>query len=290
MQCTTAARLGFETLPSNTRVCERPPAHVEDGAVFLNALHTSMPECDRASRSATLEDLDRASHCYVYCAQRSCGAAKDFMVERADDLAAKCDAVTYLRNGALGMNESELVDGGRCHANIVAHNSVQKTGCLNCDASSPVDVDLIINDEKRSGAQYLQARPSAPDWFKRASIWSRHPPQFSRDPRYANPPQTHDPRGSARMRLDTTGTGIRENATLAFWASKPDTHVREAHDAYDDFTNSGIVQCERHTCEFTVDTPGAYTADGTVFRPHIHVSEWRGDHWGDVATVTLGTK
>lgn len=288
MQCSSAARLGFDSLPFNTRVCERPPVHVGKDEVFINALHADMPECDRASRSTTLEDLERASHCYVYCAQRSCGAAKDFMIANADEISEKCDAVTYLHNGALGMNESELVDGATCHANVVAHNSVQKTGCLNCDARSSVDVGLVVNGETRSGAQYLPARPSSPEWFKRASIWSRHPPQFSRDARYANPPQTHDPSGGARVRLDTTGTGIREDATLAFWASKPDARVREAHDAYDDFTNSGIVQCERRTCEFTVDTPGAYTADGRVFRPHIHVAEWRGDHWGDVATVTLG--
>lgn len=288
MQCSSATRLGIHSLPSGTRVCERAPTHVNVGDVFINALHADMPECDRASHSATLRDLKHAPHCYVYCAQRSCGAAKEFMIENADEIEAKCDEVTYLHNGALGMHQSELKDGATCHANVVAHNTVQEVGCLNCDGRSTVDVGLTVNGEERAGAQYLAARPSAPEWFKRSSIWSRHPPQFSCDARYANPPQTHDPSGSERVRLDTTGTGIQEDAKLAFWASKPDERVREAHAAYGDFSNSGITQCNRHTCEFTVDAPGAYTADGTVFRPHIHVSEWKGDHWGSVATVTLG--
>lgn len=288
MQCSTAGKLGIEGLPPRTRVCERPPSHVGDADVFLNALHGALPECDHASHAATLEGLERASHCYVYCAQRSCDAAKDYLVSRADELEAKCDATTYLHNGALGMHESELVDGAGCHANIVEHNAVQDTGCLNCDARTTVDVALALDGQERVGAQFLPTRPSAPEWFKRASIWSRLPPQFSRDARYANPPQAHDPRGSTTVRLDTTGTGIAEDATLAYWASKPDERVREAHDAYDDFTNSGIVACERRTCGFTVDAPGAYTADGKVFRPHIHVAEWKGDHWGDAATVTLG--
>ena len=296
MQCTTAARLAGDAhaarLPSATRVCERAPERVGANAVFLNALHDAMPECDRTAHSATLADLagargdDAAPHCYVYCAQRSCGAAADFVTSHAEELQRGCSAVTYLRNGALGMRESELVDGAACHARVVEHNPVQETGGLNC-GDAAVDVALAVDGRARAGAQYLRGRPTAPEWFKRASIWSRHPPQFSRDPRYANPPRAHDPRGAARVRLDTTGTGIAEDATLAFWASHPG-EVKEAHAAYGDFTNSGIVRCERRTCDFTVDPPGAYTAAGKSFRPHVHVAEWKGDHWGDVGTVTLG--
>ena len=34
-------------------------------------------------------------------------------------------------------------------------------------------------------------------------------------------------------------------------------------------------------------TPGAYTAEGKVFRPHVHFSEWKGDHWNPIVkTVT----
>ena len=89
------------------------------------------------------------------------------------------------------------------------------------------------------------------------------------------------------MRLDTTGTDLGEDALLAFWASKSSDRVREAHDAYDDFANGGIVQCDARTCEFTLDPPASYTTDGKVFRPHFHVSEWQGDRWGDIKTVTL---
>ena len=234
----------MNSLAPGTRVCELPPAHMAEKDVFINALHSDMPECDRASHAATLDQLEtaKASHCYVYCAQRSCNAAVDFMASEADKLEERCDAVTYLHNGALGMSEAELVDGARCHARIVAHNTVQDSGCLNCDAQKQTAVGLTVDGQTLAGAQYLPARASAPGWFKRASIWSRHPPQFSRDARYTNPPQTHDPSGSVRVSLDTAGTGISEDAVLAFWASKPDEHVREAQDAYDDFTNSGIVQ------------------------------------------------
>lgn len=287
-QCSPASRLtGYDSLPQTTQVCDIPPQRIGEREVFINALHDSMPECDRATHSATLETLGHASHCYVYCAQRSCHAAVRFMDQHEEALRDGCDSITYLRNGALGMPETALADGRACHANILAHNEVQTAGCLNCDLRAETAVTLRVDGEVRENATYLPAKATAPEWFKRVSIWSRLPPQFSRDPRYSNHPQTHDPSGSTRVRFETTGTGLSEDALLAFWASKPDDHVREAHDAYDDFTNSGIVQCDRTVCEFTVDAPGAYTSEGKVFQPHIHVAEWNGDHWGGVGTITL---
>lgn len=288
MHCSTASSLGYDDLPPSTRVCERVPDHLEEGSVFLNALHDSMPECDRARKATTLDDLDRASHCYVYCAQRSCHAAAHFLADREDEIRSKCEDVTYLRNGALAMREGELADGPACHSNIIAYNETKDEGCLNCDARTSSQVDVRVDGERREGATFLSTRSSPPDWFRRASIWSRLPPQFSRDPRYANAPQTHDPRGSSRVRLDTTGTGLSDDALLAFWASKPSDKVREAQDAYDDFANGGIVQCERKICDFTLDPPSSYTSEGKVFRPHFHVAEWKGDHWSGVSTVTLG--
>ena len=88
MQCTTASLLGYETLPPDTRVCELPPDRLDDGDVFINALHDNLPECDRATHAATLDDVaDGASHCYVYCAQRACHAAVRYMTTHADELA-----------------------------------------------------------------------------------------------------------------------------------------------------------------------------------------------------------
>jgi hypothetical protein len=290
MQCATAAALGYDDLPSATRVCERGPDRLAPGAVFLNTLHESLPECDRATHAATLDDIDAtapASHCYVYCAQRSCHAAVGFLAEHEDALRAKCADVTYLRNGALAMREGELADGATCHAKVVAHNDVQEQGCLNCDARTTSDVDVHVDGARHEGATFLGTRSAPPDWFRRASIWSRLPPQFSRDPRYAHTPQTHDPRGAQHVRLDVTGTGIGDDALLAFWASKPADRTREAREAYGDFANGGIVQCNRKVCEFTLDPPAPYTAEGKVFRPHFHVAEWKGDHWSGVSTVTL---
>ena len=166
MQCTTAARAGVSALPPATRVCERAPERVDANAVFLNALHDAMPECDRAAHAATLSDLAardgaQAPHCYVYCAQRSCGAAVDFMTSHADELQRGCSGVTYLHNGALGMRESELVDGATCHARVAAHNPVQETGCLNC-GDAAVDVALAVDGRAREGAPRAWRGRSAP--------------------------------------------------------------------------------------------------------------------------------
>ena len=69
-RCASAAQLGFADLPGVT-VCEDPPS---TGGVFLNAL-ADMPACDRTRGMADLSTMPPADRCYVYCAQRSCGAA-----------------------------------------------------------------------------------------------------------------------------------------------------------------------------------------------------------------------
>ena len=284
MQCTTSRELGWTNLP-DTDVCEHPPDRLASGHVFLNAL-SDMPECDRRHGMASLDSMEeRAERCYVYCAQRSCGAAKAFLRDRADEVAEKCASVTYLRNGALSMREIDLADGEACHARIVAHNRISDEPCLTCEGGA-VRARLSVDGEEAK-ATFDGTDDTVPDWFHRADVWSRLPPQFSRDPRYRNRPKPHDPSGDLALSLRLDGLPYDEDALLAFWAARDDGRVREAHDAYGDFTNSGIVQCRKGTCDFTLDRPGQYTAEGRVFRPHVHVAPWRGDHWGAVGTVAF---
>ena len=272
MQCALAPELGLTDLPA-------------PGEVFVNAL-PDMPECDRRHGMASLDALEEpAARCYVYCAQRSCGAAKAFLHDRADEVAAKCAAVTYLRNGALSMPEIDLADGEACHARIVAHNPSAAEPCLTCEDGA-VPARLAV-DGAAAEATFVTTDDTVPDWFHRADVWSRLPPQFARDPRYRNRPKPHDPAGELALSLRVDGLPYADDALLAFWAARDDGRVREAHDAYGDFTNSGIVQCRAGQCDFTLDRPGRYTAEGRVFRPHVHVAPWRGDHWGAVGTVAF---
>ena len=279
MQCARPEELGYDFDPrvaDKVNVCERPPERLGEADVFINAL-PSMSECDRHHAMASLETPERADNCYVYCAQRSCHAAVNYMNEHAEELADKCAAVTYLRNGALGMPAIDLVGGDACHAKVISHNKESDATCLTCEGGTQ-KVGLTINGIEDTSAVYSVTDDDPPDWFARSNVWSNVPPQFS-DARYHNPPVPHHPAGSLKLRLDTSTLPLDKDAVLAYWASEDDGRVREAHAAYGNFANSGIVQCRKNVCEFSLNPPGRYTADGQVFRPHLHFSEWKGDRW-----------
>jgi hypothetical protein len=302
MQCSTARRLGYDDLRSDLRVCERAPRALAAGDVFVNVLRDTLPECDRVgggertlSPRAVLTRGDgdapetprRHGTCYVYCAQRSCGAARTFLHDHAEALASRCSDVVYLRNGALSMVPSSLSDGKRCHDKVRAHSVEVDAGCLTCGSES-TPVRVHVNGARVRGSTYRSTSSGTPSWYRRADLWSPMPAQFHRDPKYANPPQPHAPEGATDVRLHTSGTDLADDALVAFWAAQPSGEVREAHEAYGKFTNSGITQCDRGVCRMRLKgAPGKYTTEGKVFKPHVHLSEWKGDHWGAVKTVTL---
>ena len=264
------------------RVCEQASAARPDG-VFLNALAESMPECDRNERMTTLEHLEDAASppdCYVYCAQRSCGAAATFMRAHADELSRKCASVSYLHGGALEMERADLVDGEACHRNVVAHNLSEglQDGCLTCEAGDRVPLRATIDDVPVD-ATYLQTRGEIPDWYRRSGIVGALPTQFSCDPRYRSVPVPHHHEGSSRVKVNLSSTPISPNATVAYWAADASDEVLPAERAYGAFKNSGIVQCEKAVCEFRLDRPGRYTSEGKVFKSHLHLTEWMGDRW-----------
>lgn len=271
-----------EVHPVADRVCELPPASPGPDDVFLNALADNMPACDRRNdRMARLDGIDHAATCYVYCAQRSCQAANDFMENNAPALRDKCEAIVYLHNGALSMAADDLADGQRCHADIVDFNRRDPDhACLTCrnETSSPIALEI---DGTSVSGRLLETDDEIPDWYIRHNIYSPLPPQFTCDKRYAYPLTMHaDGASTVKVRLPDDA---RADSVIAFWAAKPASSVREAHEAYGDFANSGIVQCAEHVCEMKLDLPGVYTADGEVFPAHVHFTEWEGDRWNRVA-------
>ena len=249
----------------------------------LNALHLEMPECDVKGRKNTLDSFQKSDNCYVYCAQRSCSAAKNYISANADVLADKCAQITYLHNGALSMPPSLLVDGDKCHSNILKHNS--KGNCITCTADTSIDV--YLNNVKHEGATYSNANLPRPEWYARKQIYSKLPPQFSQDQRYLVP-VLHEPVGDTLVEFDPKSLGMEEDALLAFWASKKTSTVAEAHRAYGNFENSGITKCSKNKCRFVLERPASYTADGKVSKPHIHMTHWEGSQWSDnVKTIHI---
>ena len=273
--------------------CEKVPSF-DSNAVFINALSEEMPECDRKANARQLNSLsteDPLPTCYVYCAQRSCGAAKQFMMKHEFELSSKCESVLYLHGGALEMQPDELVDGTKCHANIIASNMKKgvQDGCLNCAADEKIALSMTMNDIPVN-ATLMSTHDTIPDWFLRSGIVSTLPTPFSCDDRYRNAPTDHGPEGggNTRVRLDISNTDLPKDATLAYWAAHSRDKVVIAKDAYGDFTNSGIVHCKDNVCDFGVDYPGMYTAEGKVFKHHIHFTEWLGTHWNLTAkTIDL---
>lgn len=255
---------------------------MQPGRVFINAL-AEAPECTRREDASRLADLSGAEPrpvCYVYCAQRTCDAAQKFMASNADELASKCAAVAYLPGGALEMDPASLIDGQRCHAKIAEHNlkSGLQPGCLTCDAETLAKVGMKI-DEETVMATYMPTSDAAPDWYRRAGIVGSLPTQFSCDSRYKGERPTPHANGDSTVSLDISSTDLPKDALLAYWAAKPSTDIVSAERAYGEFTNSGIVQCADSVCDFAISRPARYTADGKVFKRHIHVTEWLGDRW-----------
>lgn len=252
--------------------------------VWINALEDAMPECTRRDGAARLEELvtdDPRAVCYVYCAQRSCDAAKDYLKAHSGELKRKCTSVAYVPGGALEMPSAALVDGETCRAKIVAHNlkAGLQDGCLTCQADQKVPIAVRVDDQPVK-ATYMPTSATVPDWYHRSGIVGSLPTQFSCDPKYrGDTPTPHQRGGASRVLLDISKTGLPADALLAYWAARPSADVAVAEDAYGDFGNSGIVQCEDHKCAFSMDPPGRYTSEGKVFKSHLHVTEWLGDRW-----------
>lgn len=262
-------------------VCEHVPR-----TVFLNALSEQLPECDRKEKMSTLSELMSADMCYVYCAQRSCGAATEYMKTNETELREKCSMITYLHNGALGMEKGELVDGTVCHKKITDANlnkGVQST-CLTCDAKdSGTELPMTVNGDAVA-ARLVTTRGEIPEWYKRTGIVSSLPTQFSCDDRYKFPPVPHES-GDATMQVevDIAGTGLPSDSVIAYWAAHESDEIHEAAHAYGKFDNSGIARCRESKCRFAVDNPGMYTANGFVYKPHIHFTEWVDGGWNTTA-------
>lgn len=254
-----------------------------DAGVFLNVLAEGMPECDRKEHSVTLDELkefEEPPKCYVYCAQRTCTAAKKFMEEHSEELGKLCDTVSYLPGGALEMNPDDLVDGKACHAKIIEHNMKQgiQDGCLTCGDGEEDQIKLEMTmDGDPVDATYYETKDVIPDWYKRAGIVGTLPTQFSCDKRYKTP-VVHD-NGGVQVEMNIEKTGLPKNALIAYWGANPSTDVRVAPDAYDEFQNSGIAQCKEYQCKFKMNIPARYTADGKVYKKHLHVTDWDGFSW-----------
>jgi hypothetical protein len=274
-------------------ICDRNPTREDEGGVYLNVLGESMPECDRRDGSITLDGLRKLdtppSHCYIYCAQRSCDTAKNYMREHEQELDSLCSSVRYIHGGALEMNREDLVDGDTCHRKIVDHNMKEgglRDGCLTCGEGDKVGIDVTI-DGTPVDATYLKTSEKIPDWYRRAGIVGALPTQFSCDTRYKVPVPHHNG-GSNTVEMNISKTGLPADSLLAYWASRSSDRVEVAEKAYAGFENSGIVQCDNSICRFRIDTPGRYTSEGKVYKSHIHLAEWEGDRWNLVAkTVNI---
>lgn len=275
-----------------------------DDVAFLNVLSESMPECDRKDASSMMnwkEEDTKKDVCYVYCAQKTCHAAKNFMDAHGKELQQRCETVVYLPEGALGMDPSDLVDGKLCHANIAKHNLSKgvQAGCLTCDEAEGSDpngtsVDVTVDDTPVE-ATYFETKRQVPEWFQRSGIVGFLPPPFSCDPRYKKTPIPHAPSSlssTAKVRMDISKTGLPRDALLGYWAAdggnKDEGDILVAEKAYGSFENSGIVQCVDAMCEFDLVPPRRYTTEGKVFKSHFHFTEWLGDRWNlDAKTVDV---
>lgn len=273
--------------------CSRSPSGLSDlvcedvpRTIFLNALSDKLPECDRKEGMSTLSELTHADMCYVYCAQRSCGAATAYMQENEAELREKCSMITYLHNGALGMERDHLVDGATCHRKITDANLEKgvRSTCLTCDENDGGATLPMTVDGAPVPARLVSTRGEIPDWYRRSGILSSLPTQFSCDDRYRAPPTPHE-REDATMQVevDIGGTDLPSDAVIAYWAAHESDEVYEAAQAYGTFDNSGIARCRQSKCRFALDHPGMYTANGVVYKPHIHFTEWVDGSWNTTA-------
>lgn len=272
-------------------VQEHPPDKLGKNEVFFNALAKSAPECNRVDNNKDGES-GKLDKCYVYCAQRTCKAAEKFMRQHERGLREQCKEVVYLKGGALCMNKDKLIDGEKCHRDIAEYNKKQSgeetKPCYQCDADKGVDVGLVI-DGVETQASLLENEKKPPAWYPCAGIakTQRLPLQFQRSKYEPRKPQTHDVKDGALYRLDISNTDIHPNAYLAVWASEPSKGVLPAHEAYGSFDNSGIAKCVENLCTFRLRKPSSYTANGKVYKPHIHLVDHDGKKWNeDVRTLT----
>lgn len=278
--------------------CVRP-----NDVAFLNVLSEGMPECDRKNDPMMnwKDDDTKKDVCYVYCAQKTCHAAKNFMESHDEELRSRCGTVVYLPEGALGMHPSELVDGELCHANIAKHNLGKgvQGGCLTCEEAGGSGSEeegtsvRVTVDDTPVHATYFETKREVPEWFQRSGIVGLLPPPFSCDPRYKESPVPHAPSSlssMAKVRMDISETGLPRDAVLGYWAAhggKGDD-ILVAEKAYGSFENSGIVQCVDAMCEFDLVPPKRYTTEGKVFKSHFHFTEWLGNRWNlDAKTVDI---
>jgi hypothetical protein len=237
-----------------------------------------------------LDDGTTADLCYVYCAQRSCGKAKAFMAENADALREQCGTVAYLHGGALEMDPADLVGGEACHDGIVEHNQGKgvRPGCLTCTGSEVARVPMRFGGEDVEAT--LFETDEVPEWYRRTGVVGALPNHFACDARYKDRPTPHGPSGAdaARVTIDISQTSLPPDALLAYWAAQPSERVVTAERAYGDFLNSGIVQCRESLCDFALRRPGRYTADGEVFKAHVHLTEWQRGRWSlDAKTLDI---
>ncbi len=263
------------------QICEKPPTSLTSHDVFINALDDT--SCDRKQQTRNLDSVENGSSCFVYCAQRSCHAATDFMEKHQAELRQKCDKITYLPNGALAMDEDDLKDGRACHDHIIEYNkkaSLDSKACLTCvPGSVPIDAHFR---GKSIEARYAVTDEKIPDWYKRRGIYSTLPTPFNCDHRF-HPPELHVSKDAPELKLNINNTDLPKDAVIGFWASNPNKKVLEAGKAYGDFSNSGIVQCDDGICSLRVHYPSQYTAEGKVYNPHIHFTVWKGEEWDTLA-------
>ena len=187
------------------------------------------------------------------------------------------------------MDRHELVDGDRCHRNIIGYNMKKglRDGCLTCEGDDKIKLNKMTMDGEPVDATYLRTSGEIPDWYRRRGIVGTLPTQFSCDERYKKPLPHHDS-DKSRFVVDISETDLPPDATIAYWAAKPSDEVRVAEDAYGNFDNGGITQCEGSICEFRLDLPGRYTSEGKVFKRHIHLTHWNVDRWDlDAKTIDI---
>lgn len=309
--------------------CHRPPDHywttceslpdsssTRGSEVYLNALASSLPSCDRKTDGSTLASLTertkrdgaKVDRCYVYCAQRSCGAAKTWMEDNERALVSSCEEVVYLPSGALAMEEVDLVDGRSCHDGIVAHNPRASTSCLTCgDDTVPITVSVRGEATPRRGL-LSESEERIPDWYRRDGTLSPLPSYLSCASSQTPSERPDDAAASRRRSLprttglareraanestlhvtvDLRGTSLPEDALLAYWAADPSERVRRATDAYGAFGNRGISQCSEGKCNLVVDRPGQYTEGGKVFPEHVHFTYWKDGTAWDTRVKTI---
>ena len=315
MNCSSTQSLGIQDLNPSFNVCESSPNDIEYGGVYINVLKDSLPQCDRAhdttlSIGEALEKVrerggEKFSDCNVYCAERYCGASHKEMVDKESEYMEACSSVNYIRSGALGMREEDLVDGKSCREAIVKTNKEANASCLTCIKEEVEPALLLVNGVIKEGATISMTSSSngPPDWYARSGAWGNLPPFFHTDPVFSSKADKLEsvyPSGSSgietlSLTLDLRGTSFSEASSprtkrvLAFWAAEDGGRgAEEAHIAYGNFGNRGISICEEDVCEMKVRKPGQYFAEKKLYPRHVHFTEWKGDRWSqDVGTINF---